>query len=130
MKFSIIESVFGEPTDIKADLSLERRLFSEIMMKIFRLEKAIGSDETVGLQIGDTVMDLMECRLIQGAGLVLFSGIRLKADGTLRLPDGVSLCVQPLSPLNLTLLVLPRADVTVPRRKIGFSVQGQEFSPD
>ena len=60
------------------------------------------------------------------AGLVLFSGIRLKSDGTPYQPDGVFLCVQPLFPLNLTLLVLRRADATKPRVKIGFSIQGQE----
>ena len=88
------------------------------------------SIEEVVLQIGDITMDLRKCRLIQGAGLVLFSGFRLKDDGTPYQPDGVSLCVQPLSPLNLTLLLLPRVNATTPRRKVGFSIQGQEVSQD
>lgn len=128
MRLSIEEAVFGEPASIKMDLPLERRLFSEIMMKVVKLEQAIGDDETVGLQISDTMIDLRECRLIQGAGLVLFSGVRLKADGTPSLPDGVFLCVQPLFPLSLTLLVLPKVNATMPRRKVGFSIQGQEVS--
>ena len=130
LKSTLEEVVFGEPVNIRTDVPLENRLFSEIMMKIFKLEQSISDDETVGLQIGDAMIDLKECRLIQGAGLVLLSGIRLKVDRPLYQPDGVFLCVQPLSLLSLTLLVLPRVNATAPRRKIGFSIQGQELSPD
>lgn len=126
MKISIEDSVFGEPSNINKDLPLERRLFSEIMFKIYKLEQSISDNETVGLQLGDTIIDLKECRLIQGAGMVLFSGVRCKIDGNPHQPYGVFLSVQKLFPLNLTLLVLRRANATTSRRKIGFSIQGQE----
>ena len=125
MKIPIEDGVFDELSNIDKDLPLERRLFSEIMFKIYKLEQAINDNETVGLQLGDVIIDLKECRLIQGAGLVLFSGVRSKIDGNYHQPYGVFLSVQKLFPLNLTLLVLPRANATTSRRKIGFSIQAQ-----
>ena len=125
LRDSIIDSAFGEPANIDKTLPLEQRLFSEVMMKIYKLEQSLANDETIGLQISGVTLDLKECRLIQGAGLVLFAGVSLQTDGTPYQPEGIFLCVQPLFPLNLTLLVLRRANVTKPRRKIGFSIQGQ-----
>ena len=129
MKLSIEDAVFGEPNHVNADLPLERRLFSEVMLKIFKLEQALDEDETVALHVDGITFELKECSLIQGAGLVLFSGIRLKDGGERHQRDEVFLSVQKLFPLSLSLSVLQREELAKPRRKIGFSIQGQEVSP-
>lgn len=124
MKAEIVEdAVFGEDTLNFDNLHIpfDRRLYSELVYKMIRFESTLADNETVGMQIGDVVVDVKEFALIPNSGFVKIFGIRLESAEIPRKPVGIFLSVLPITQLCLTLLALQREESESPRRPIGFS---------
>ena len=117
----VINTVFGEHLNVVKDDLLDRRIYNEIVYKIVKFQETLGKGETVGMRFGDIIVDVQEFILIPKSGFVMISGIRLISAEAPRQSDGVFLSVHPLYPLSLTLLSVPVADSSAPRKLPGFS---------
>ena len=119
----VYEKMYSNEPFVRGDAKYA--IFGEVMTKIFRIENGLTPTETVGVTIDKVTIDLKEVKLIESTGQLLLSGFVV--DGQQK--GGIFLCVLPLSPLSLTFSVLQRADSTIPRQKIGFSIQDQATVP-
>ena len=124
----VINTVFGEYLNVVRDDLLDRRIYNEIVYKIVKFQETLGEGETVGMRFGDIIIDLQNFILIPKSRLVMISGIRLISAEAPRQSDGVFVSVQPLFPLSLTLLSVPVADSSAPRKLPGFSRFDEESS--
>lgn len=94
----------------------DERIFRYIIKLIQDFESALPDDVEVGIVLDGIIYPFEYVALHRDYSLLTLSA---------RSPEGraVFLNVQPLERINLTLRAIPRKVETVPRRKIGFSVE-------